>query len=178
MKKESKTLGQYLFENHDLEKDVEEFLEKTAPLIGYIVHFFGSLDQSLDQAICERVSDRSDEPGAIVIYKLSFSAKVDLFYRMVHSMEIAFEKELPSFKQLIEDLKKCGSLRNAVVHADWNNVNENGYTYVKLDFNKDGMQQHYWQFTPESLWDIIEFLANTNLAFDKYYDEKQDLLSS
>ena len=72
MKKVAKELGQYLYENHDLEKDSEEFLDETAPLIGYIVHYFNSLEQTLDHAICERVSDRADEPGAIIIHKLSY----------------------------------------------------------------------------------------------------------
>ena len=178
MKKVEKQLGQYLFENHDLEKDTGEFLDDTAPLIGYIVHFFNSLEQSLDHAICERVSDRSDGPGAVIIHKLSYSAKIDLFYRMIRSMELGFGKDLPSFNTLIQDLKKCGTLRNAVVHADWHHVNEDGFTYVKLYFNKDGLKQHYWQFTPESLRDIIKLINLTINAFDKYEDEKQDMLSS
>jgi hypothetical protein len=177
MKKVTKKLGQYFYENHDLEKDVENFLDETAPLIGYIVHFFNSLEQSLDHSICERISDRADEPGAIVIYKLSFSAKVDLFSRMVRSLEIGFGQDLPSFKKLIQDLKRCGTLRNAVVHADWNHVNEDGFTYVKLDFNKDGIQQHYWQFTSDAMWDIIKLIGETNNAFEKYEDEKREMFS-
>ena len=178
MKKIAKELGQYFYENHDLENDSEEFLDETAPLIGYIVHYFNSLEQTLDHAICEKVSDRTDQPGAIIIHKLSYSAKVDLFYRMIRSMELAFGKDLPSFNSLIQDLRKCGTLRNAVVHADWNHVNEDGFTYVKLDFNKDGLKQHYWQFTAESLMDIIKLISETNLAFDKYEDEKQEMPSS
>ena len=178
MKKVSKELGQYLSENHDFEKENDKFLDDTAPLIGYIVHFFNSLEQSLDHAICERVSDRTDQPGAIIIHKLSYSAKVDLFYRMIRSMELSFGKDLPSFNSFIQDLRQCGTLRNAVVHADWNHVNEDGYTYVKLDFNKDGLKQHYWQFTEKSLMDILELIHKTNMAFDKYDEEKQDLLNS
>lgn len=179
MKKVSKQLGQYLSENHDFEKDTEKFLDDTAPLIGYIVHFFNSLEQTLDHAICERIHDRTDRSGAVIIHKLSYSAKVDLFYRMIRSMELTFEKDLPSLNTLIQDLRQCGTLRNAVVHADWNHVNEDGFTYVKLDFNNnDGLKQHYWQFTADSLMDIIKLISETNLAFDKYDEEKQDLLNS
>jgi hypothetical protein len=39
------------------------------------------------------------------------------------------------------------------------------------------MQQHYWQFTPESLKDIIAFIQDTYMSFDKYDEEKQELLS-
>jgi len=176
MKKENKQFGQYACENHDLEIDNDEFLEETAPLIGYVVHTFNKLDEALNSAICERISDRTDEPGAIVIYKMSFSAKVDLFYRMIRSMELACEGTIPSLASLIENLKKCAALRNAVVHAEWYNMNEKGYTYVKLNFDKNGMQQHYWQFTPESLNDIIIFIHDTYMSFEKYDEEKQELL--
>ncbi len=178
MKKGAKKLGQYLYENHNIEKGNEKFLDETAPLIGYIVHFFNALEQTLDHAIFENINDRTDEQGAVIIHKLSYSAKVDLFYRLIRSMELSFGKNLPSFNLLFQNLKKCGTLRNAVVHADWNNVNEDGYTYVKLDFNKDGLKQHYWQFTTESLMDIIKLISETNQAFDKYEDEKQAFLDS
>jgi uncharacterized protein YutE (UPF0331/DUF86 family) len=177
MNKEYKKLGQYIFENHNFPGTVGEFLEQTAPLIGYLVHNFNSLDEQLNRAICERVNDRTDEPGAIIIHKMNFSAKVDLFNNLVRSMEIAFESTIPNFKTLIERLKKCATLRNAVVHAEWENMNEKGYTYVKMSFNDNGMQQHYWQFTPESLENIIEYIQETNSLFDLYEDGKQDLFN-
>ncbi|HSH64734.1 MAG TPA: hypothetical protein VLB84_02825 [Bacteroidia bacterium] len=73
-------------------------------------------------------------------------------------------------------MKKCANLRNAIVHAEWYNMNEEGYTYVKLNFSKNGMQQSYWQFTPESLNEIINFIRTTVLCFDNYYEEVQNLL--
>ncbi|MDZ7650703.1 MAG: hypothetical protein U5K54_28170 [Cytophagales bacterium] len=177
MNKEYKKLGQYIFENHNFDGTVDEFLEQTAPLIGYLVHNFNSLDEQLNRAICERINDKTDEPGAIIIHKMNFSAKVDLFNNLVRSMEIAFESTIPNFKILIDRLKKCATLRNAVVHAEWENMNENGYAYVKMTFNDKGMQQHYWQFTPESLESIVEFIQETNSMFDLYEEGKQDLFN-
>ena len=175
MKQEDRKFQQYSFENHDLEGDNNEFLNETAPYIGFVVHTFNQLEESLNSAICERISDRSDEPGAVVIYKMNFSAKVDLFYRMVRSMEIGCNYIFPSFNSLIENLRKCGTLRNAVVHAEWYNMNEKGYTFVKLNFDKNGIEQHYWQFTPESLKDILSFIESTDMSFENYYEEKRQL---
>jgi hypothetical protein len=132
MKKELKKLGQYIFENHNFDGTPDEFLEQTAPLIGYLVHNFNSLDDQLNRAICTRINERTDEPGAIIIHKMSFSAKVDLFNNLIRSFELAAEKTIPSFKTFINNLKTCGTLRNAVVHAEWENMNENGFTYVKM----------------------------------------------
>jgi hypothetical protein len=72
----------------------------------------------------------------------------------------------------------CATFRNAVVHAEWENMNEQGYTYAKMTCNNDGMQQHYWQFTPDSLKDIIRFIHKTYMMFDQYEEEKGQLLCS
>jgi hypothetical protein len=177
MNKEYKKLGQYIFENHNFDGTVDEFLEQTAPLIGYLIHNFNSLDEQLNRAICLQINDRTDEPGAIIIHRMNFSAKVDLFNNLVHSIELAYESTIPNFKSLIEGLKKCATLRNAAVHAEWENMNAKGYTYVKMTFNNDGIQQHYWQFTPESLENIIEIIQETYSMFDYYEDGRQDLLN-
>ncbi len=168
-------LGQFIYENHDYAGSVEDFLAETAPLIGYIVHSFNSLDSQLNSSICSLISDRADEIGAIVIFKLNFSAKVDLFSRIVRSLEIAVGRTMPSFQYLCSNLKECSRLRNAVVHAEWENLDSEGYTYVKMSFEKDGMHQNYWQFTPDSLREIDQFINRTLDAFEVYEDELQDL---
>ena len=175
MNTSDKQLGQYIFENHNFDGSIDDFFKETASAIGSIVHSFNSLDGQLNSTICELINDRTDEPGAIVIYKLPFSAKVDLFYRLVRSMEVAYSGEIPSFKTLIEDLRKCAILRNAVIHAEWDSIDDNGYTYVKMHFDKNGMRQHYWQFTPDSLEEIDEFIHVTYMLFEKFEDQKQKL---
>ena len=92
-------------------------------------------------------------------------------------MEVGCEGELPTFPKFIEDLRKCATLRNAVIHAEWDNLDESGYTYVKMNFDKNGMQQNYWQFTPKSLQEIDEFILKTCIKFETYEDEKHALLS-
>lgn len=176
MNKSSKNLGQYLFENHGFRGTTDEFLEQTAPLIGYLVHDFNSLDAQLNSEICELINDRTDEPGAIIIHKMTFSAKVELFNNLVQSMESACKASIPDFQKLIDRLRECGKLRNAVVHAEWDSIDEKGYTYVKMSFTNKAIHQHYWQFTPDSLKAIIKYIQETNSMFDQYEDGKQDLL--
>lgn len=177
MKEQKLNFGQYSNENHCYEHnyDYEKFLEMTAPLIGFIVHDFNRLDESLNTVIWQRISDRSDEIGALITYKMSFSAKVDLFYRMVKSMEFGCDFEIPIISKLTENLKRCATLRNAVVHAEWYNMNEDGFTYVKINFEKNGLTQHYWQFTPTSLVEINNLIIETYLMFDIYEEQKEKL---
>ncbi len=177
MNKDLKKLGQYIFDNHNFDGTSDEFLEQTAPLIGYVIHNFNSLDGLLNQEICSLINDRTDEPGAIVIHRMSFSAKIELFNNLGRSLEMACEATIPIFKILIGRLKKCATLRNAIVHAEWENMNEKGYTYVKMICNKNGVQQQYWQYTPESLEEIIEFIQETYSMFDQYENEKTDLFN-
>lgn len=160
-KKKYKPLGQFIYENHDSEHSTDEFLEETAPFIGFIVHSFNSLEEELNSRICFEISDRSDYMGVIITHKMSYSQKVDLFKRMIRSKELELEIEYPSFQSIIDNLKKCGILRNAVVHAEWENMTSDGYTYVKMKFNKNGWEQEYQQFTVESLETIDKFIHKT-----------------
>jgi len=169
--KKYKPLGQYIYENHDTEYSTDKFFEKTAPLIGYIVHSFNSLESELNSRICFEISSRSDYIGVIVIHKMSYSQKVDLFKRMIRSKELAIEIEYPSLQSNIDDLHECGKLRNAVVHAEWENMDSDGYTYVNMKFNKKGWEQEYQQFTVESLEAIDEFIHETYLRLGEFEEE-------
>lgn len=171
MKTKYKPLGQFLNENHDNDESVLDFLEKTAPYIGYIVHSFNSLEEELNSRICFEISDRSDAMGAIVIHKMSYSSKIDLFSRMIKSKELGMELKYPSFDNIIKNLKECGSLRNAVVHAEWENMTSDGYTYVNLRFNKNGWKQEYRQFDIESLEAIDDLIHDTYIMLSEFEEE-------
>lgn len=166
-----KPLQQYVFENHDLEYSTEEFLEKTAPHIGYIVHSFNSLEEELNSKICFVIHSDSDYMGTIIIHKMSYAQKVDLFKRIIKSKELALKIEYPSFKSIIDDLIECGKLRNAIVHAEWENMDSEGFTYVRMKFNRNGWEQEYQQFTIESLDNIDDFIHETYMKLSKFEDE-------
>ena len=176
-KKDKKIFGQYYFDNHEFDESTDDYFEKTAPIIGYLIQAFNSLDAALNSELCMRINDRTDRTGAIIIHKMPFSTKVDLFNNLTNSMINDCMGEMPSFKKFVENLKKCAELRNAVVHAEWDKLDDKGYTYVKVQFDKNGLQQHYYQFTPESLMNAVEFIYSTYKMFDLYEAEKQILLN-
>jgi len=177
MKSKHIPIGQYAFETKNLDGPSEEFLEETAPLIGYVVHSFNTLEEQLNSAICEFICERSDSMGLLVIYKMSYSARLDLFKRFLDDLQICLEKKEPWFDELIRKLEQAGKLRNMVVHADWESAHDDGYTLCKLKMNSKGLQHEYVQFTPESLWNIITLIDETTGMFDTFEERHQELLS-
>jgi hypothetical protein len=175
MKKKKIPINQYAFETKNLDGPGDEFLEKTAPLIGYIVHSFNTLEELLNSSICELMFDDDDTVGLQVIYRRTYADKVDLFKRFLVQEQTSLEKEMPSFKKFISNLTEAGQLRNLVVHADWESGHVDGYTLCKLKIDEKGVQHEYVQFTPESLKDILKLIDETCGMFDQYEKEKEEL---
>ncbi len=176
MKNKDVPVGQYAFETKNLDGPSETFLEETAPLIGYIVHRFNTLEELLNSAICEPFFDDCDRLGLLVIYKMNYGAKVDLFERLLSDEQNSIGKTMPCFKRFMDDLRKAGRLRNTVVHADWESAHDDGYTLCRLKVNSKGLQQEYVQFTSQSLQNILTLIDQTSEMFDTYEQERSDLL--
>jgi hypothetical protein len=175
MKKKDIPINQYAFETKNLDGPNEEFLEKTAPLIGYIVHSFNTLEELLNSSICELFFDDCDTIGLQVIYRRTYAEKVDLFKRLLNEQETGLNKKIPIFEKLFFNLATAGNLRNQVVHADWESAHDDGYTLCKLKINAKGIQHEYVQFTPDSLKSILKLINETCEMFDQYDEEKQEL---
>ncbi len=178
MKKKKIQFQQYIFEGTNTEGANEEFLDKTAPLIGYIVHSFNTLEQLLNNALCDLFHDDMHDLGLIVICKMNYSAKVDLFKRFLIRHEEMLGEKMPIFEKLINNLVKAGELRNQVIHADWESAHDNGYTFTKFIVKKkSGIQNEYVQFTPEALEEILQFIDETYGEFDDYEEEIAEIHS-
>jgi len=171
MKKKEILIEQYAFSTKNLEGATETFLEETAPLIGYIVHSFNSLEELLNSAICELFCDDDDSLGLLIIYRMNYAAKVDLFRRILNDRQQCAPKKLPNLEKLFINLMKAGELRNIVVHADWESAHDDGYTLCRLKINSKGIQHEYVQFTPESLEKILQFINDTYEMLDNYNEE-------
>ncbi len=174
MKKKIIPINQYAFETKNLDGPTDEFLERTAPQIGYIVHSFNTLEELLNSSICELFFDDYDGFGLQIIYKRNYADKVDLFKRVLLEQQNALNKKMPIFEKLVSNLSKAGELRNPVVHADWESAHDDGYTLCKLKINTKGIQHEYVQFTPESLENILKLINDTCDMFDQYEEEQQE----
>ena len=179
MKTKRKEFIQHLFhEEHEDQEKLDKILEPIMHSIGYVVLHFNALEQSLNHIICNIFSDRSDTTGLIVLHKMTYANKVDLFKRFCDDFHSSLSIEMPNFEELLSNLKECGRLRNQVVHADWENTDNEVYTYVNLKISKNGIHQEYVQFSERSLTEIILFIMETRDNLYKYWDERNDVLRS
>jgi hypothetical protein len=140
--------------------------------------YFNAVEKSLNSFICEMISDRSDSPGLIVIQKLMFSAKLDLFKRFSDDFNLCFGNQPDFFAELVQELGEIARLRNLVVHADWSSTDEEGYTFVRLKGSKEGMLQEYVQFSVDSLEKLIYRTIAANNLLSDYWVWRSECLSN
>lgn len=176
MKQKKKIFEQHLYHNIEDEEKTEEYLDSSLPLIGLVVMYFNGLEKSLDSIICEIFTDRSDSTGLIVLHKMSYATKVELFKRFSEDFHFACDVEIEGYQKLIGDLRESGRLRNLVVHADWENTDDDGYTYVNLKISKNGMEQEYIQFSEDSLKQIIDLIITTRDELRDYWEKRNEEL--
>jgi hypothetical protein len=169
--------AQYLA--HEIEDDegiAEEYIYNALPSIGLIVMYFNSLESSLDKVLCENFTDRTDATGLIVLNKMTFSSKVELFKRFSDDFQVGLDRTLDGYEQLINNLNESSKMRNLVVHANWESTDCEGYTYVRLKMSKTGMKQEYIQFSEESLQKIIELIIRTRFELEEFWESRNDFL--
>ncbi len=176
MKQKSINFNQHITHEID-EENVEDYLSTLYPLIGMIVVDFNGLESNLDSILCEIFSDRSDATGLIVLHKMGYAAKVDLFKRFNDDFQSSLNTKIDGYELLLSNLKEVGRLRNLVAHADWESTDEDGYTYIKLNISKRGMEQQYVQFSEESLSKIYELILTTRASLGEFGETWQEALN-
>lgn len=163
--------------SHEIEDEdkVWEYLDESLPNIGLIVMYFNGLESLLDQMLCEMFTERTDRTGLIVLQNMQYSSKVNLFSRFSNELHLSLNEAPPSYEKLLDKLREAARLRNIVVHADWENTDDDGYTYVNIKFSENGMEQEYVQLSAESLENIVDTVLDVRKRLGEYWDAKQDL---
>ncbi|WP_199483670.1 hypothetical protein [Vibrio owensii] len=161
MKVKKKLVGQYILDELGDTENSDETIQDFLPIIGEIVVAFNGLEATLDSAVCEMFSDRSDQKGLYVLHSMMYSTKVDLFKKFSDDLMRNFELEIEYYKSLLSELKECGVLRNKVVHANWEYTDDDGYTQVKYKVGNDGLEHELCQFSVDSLSKIVEKIYDT-----------------
>ena len=178
MKTKTRQFVQHLSHEIEDEDRAAAYLDDSLPLIGLVVMYFNAVEKSLDSFICEIISDRTDAPGLIVIQKLMFNAKLDLFKRFSDDFHQCFASAPTNFDELVRELSETARLRNLVVHADWNSTDEEGYTFVRLKGSKGGMLQEYVQFSVISLEKLMDRLIAANHLLSDYWEWHSECLAN
>jgi septin family protein len=171
LKNRKSPVGQYIIEGMGDTEDAYEYVQELLPLIGEVILFFNSLESDLDHIICENISDRTDHKGLLVLHTMMYATKVELYERFRSEELRLCSLDIPSFKALMSCLKECGTLRNRVVHANWQYTDNEGYTHVRFKMGKQGLEHELIQFSVESLEQIIEKIIEARNSIEAFEDE-------
>ncbi len=163
------------FADEDEIEDYDEYIDQILPLIGEVVFFFNLLERDLDSWLCFYISDRTDQKGLMVLHSMNYSTKVDLFQRAADNILRMERWELESYTLLLRDLRECAAQRNRVVHADWQSLDTEKYTQVRIRIGKDGLEHEMWQLTPEGLEEVVGKIIATRECFDTFLEELNEL---
>lgn len=174
MKNRNSPVGQYIIEGIGDTDEAYKYVEQLLPLIGEVIIFFNSLESDIDHLICEDISDRTDHKGLLVLHNMMYGTKVDLYERFKNEELRLFGWSLSSFEELISNLRECGTLRNKVVHANWQYTNDEGYTHVRFKMGKEGLEHELLQFSVESLEKIIQKIIDTREAIETFEEELEE----
>lgn len=169
---------QHLYHEIEDEEKAAEYANKLESSIGAVVMNFSGMEANLNAALCEMFTDRTDSTGLLVLHKMNYLAKVELFKRFCDDFHLGVDKTPSDYENLIHNLKEAGRLRGLVVHADWESTDEEGYTFVSLKINKQGMEQEYLQFSEESLEKIVELITTTYGQLIAYWDAREEIIVS
>lgn len=175
MKIKRKQFVQHLSHEIEDEDKVWEYLDESLPSIGLIVMYFNGLEKLLDQMLCEMFTERSDRIGLIVLQNMPYSSKVNLFNRFSNELHSDLDEIPRSYEKLLDKLREAARLRNIVVHADWENTDDDGYTYVNIKFSDNGMEQEYIQLSPDSLENIVSTILDVRIQLGEYWDAKHNI---
>lgn len=168
MKTKKSPVGQHILDGLGDTENGYDHIEDFIPWIGEVVVAFNGLESSLDDALCEMISDRSDQKGLLVLHSMMYSTKVDLYRKFNDDFIRVFDWNIPSYKELISALKECGVLRNKVVHANWEYTDDQGYTQVKYKVGSEGLEHELCKFSEDSLKKIYQ----TRQALGEFDEER------
>lgn len=171
MKTKKSPAGQHILDGLGDTEFGYEYVEELLPWIGDVVLAFNGLEASLDSLICETISDRSDQKGLLVLHNMMYATKVDLYKRLNDDFIRTFEWNIPGYEELISDLKDCGSLRNKVVHANWEYTDTEGYTQVRFRIGAGGIEHELCQFSIDSMRRIVDKIYETRRKLGEFEQE-------
>lgn len=178
MKNKKSPAGQFKLDGLGEIDEAEEYIQSIVPLIGEVVLNFNGLESDLESCLCEIISDRADTKGLVVLNQMMFATKVNLYERFIDDRNASIPDVFPNHKLVFCGLKECGTLRNRIVHANWEYTNIEGYTHVRFKMGKSGMEHELIQFSVESMQKTIEKIIETRKLLGEYEEEASHAFST
>ncbi len=142
--------------------------EKVAPLVGMTAIVFNSLESALDFILSDMIDQDNDEIGWVVIKSMSFSQKTNLLIDLIRANDdwvVKFSKD--EISNLRESLKHAGSLRNSIIHGEWESMSKDYRVKTKINVGDDGVIFKMTEFLYEDLEGDVDFIDDRSVELWK-----------
>ena len=156
---------------------IDKVFDKYSQLVGQFLIEFSHLEHNFNLVIADFFGDDYHETGYIIIKKLTFFNKIELFYDL-YIRPISFSKKnKKKQKKLLSIKERLGSIntfRNRVVHANWSLLNKDGFVRTKIttDYKADGVIKF------ERIKITPKIIKKNTVEIDKLIDDVETLMET
>jgi len=164
----------YEIDYFESEEEFEEYLEAIAPLIGWIIIYFNSLEEHIcDFLRMGMLRDPfCDERLDIFLAEMQYAAKcralIHLYGQMIESSEIKVSQDELNKIEIM--LNECSKRRNEYAHADWIGVRKENLVRVKTHSKKQGIFYRYRKLEFSAVKIDVEFINNARHVLCEFND--------
>lgn len=168
------------FEYVDTDEELEDYLEEVAPLIGWVVVYFNSLEDHVGDFIRQMVlrDPYQDERLDVFLSDMMFAAKsralLHLYGQVIVDCSVSIT--LAELNELEKVLTECANRRNDYAHADWIGVRKEGYVRVKSQSKKTGIFHRYKRIDVTKLQEDVAYIREARYTLNAFDDAIQDQL--
>ena len=163
----------------------DEYLDsQILPLIGQVVISFNALENGIDFNLTDVLNPENDELGWITIKHYSYSQKRRLLIEFLKA-ESKILNHLT--KQDVEDLRLAlelaGTMRNKIIHGDWEAMTPEHRIKTKVDLDDDSVSFQMTRYTYSDLEGDTDFIDAVSslmwkLKKDDYGQSVEDFLTN
>lgn len=150
---------------------IKEVIDDYSSLIGLFLIDFSDLDHELNIAIADFFGDDYHETGYVIIEKLNFFNKIDLFYKVYARLESFKEKKTKKdLDKIKQKLKLINTFRNNIVHANWQSLSKSGFvrTRIVVDDQEGYVKFKKIKISPKIIKRKIEEIQQLIEKIDEY----------
>lgn len=171
--------------NYDILEDSnyvnDEYFLKVAyryyHVIGEFITDFSYLESTLNDAIADCLNADWVEEGFLVMERLTFGGKVDLFNKLyLRKTALVPLKNKDVLLKIRDELSRLNTFRNSVAHADWQSLSKDGTVRTKIVV--DG-EEGYVKFkrvpmTPKLIRENIKAIGRLMNKLDNYVEKSNE----
>ena len=163
------------------DEELDTYLSKIAPHVGWIVIYFNSLEDHVADFIRMAIlrDPFQDERLDVFLSGMMFAAKaqalIDLYGQLMSYQ--AGGKTDAELKALERLLQECAKRRNDYAHADWFGVRKGGFVRVKSKSGRTGFLHRYRRFEQSKLEEDVAFIQQARNTLSDFNDAIHDHLS-